>query len=271
MHPVLVKIFWMGKEVVIGTYGVMMIAALAAGTLLSLAVARHHGYRPSEFINYCLLIIAAAVGGALLAGFILFLPERAAAGYIDYPLALVSWGGIIGGLAALVYIQYKWRESFLRLADIITPGYVTGLGIGRIGCFFAGCCYGIHASSGFGISFTDPVAPASAMAQPLVPTQLISAAFLICAGLILVHPALRSRRAGFTFSVSAILYSLFRFTIEFWRDDPRVFFLGLSDGQIFSIVYFLAGIGLMMYFVRTSPPAPLSPGRGGKRRILFIA
>jgi len=43
MHPVLVKLFWMGKDVVIGTYGVMMIVALAAGTLLPIAVARHHG------------------------------------------------------------------------------------------------------------------------------------------------------------------------------------------------------------------------------------
>jgi len=264
MHPVLVKLFWMGKDVVIGTYGVMMIAALAAGTLISLAVARHHGYRPSEFINYCMLIIAGVIGGALLAGFIIFLPERAAAGYIDYPPALVSWGGIIGGMAALAYIKYKWKESFLRMADIITPGYIIGLGIGRIGCFFAGCCYGIHTDSWIGITFTDPVAPASAMAQPLVPTQLISAAFLVFAGLLLIPLALKTKTTGFTFALSAVVYSLFRFTIEFWRDDPRVFFLGLSDGQVFSVVYFLIGVVVMIYAVRTSPPPtpPLPRERG---------
>lgn len=259
MHPILFKLFWMGKDVVIGTYGVMMMAALAAGTLLSLAVARHHGYRPSEFINYCLLIIAGVIGGALLAGFVLFLPERAATGYIDYPPALVSWGGIIGGLAALAYIRYKWKESLLRMADIITPGYITGLGIGRIGCFFAGCCYGIHTDSWIGITFTDPVAPAAAMAQPLVPTQLISAAFLIFTGVLFIPLALKIKTTGLTFAFSALVYSLFRFAIEYWRDDPRVFFLGLSDGQIFSIGYFLMGIVIMIYSVRTSPPCPPSP------------
>jgi phosphatidylglycerol---prolipoprotein diacylglyceryl transferase len=260
MHPVLIKIFWMGKEVVIGTYGVMMIIALAAGTALSLLVAWRHGYRPSDFINYCMLIIAGIIGGSLLAGFILFLPERAANGFIDYPPAFVSWGGILGGMASLVYIKFKWNESFLLLADVITPGYIAGLGIGRIGCFFAGCCYGIHTSSCIGIQFTDPNAPAAAMTQPLVPTQLISAGFLICAGIALLRPALKSRLSGFTFSLSAVVYACFRFTIEFWRDDPRVFFLGLSDGQIFSIGYFLLGVGTMIYVLSTSPPDPLSHG-----------
>ncbi len=250
MHPILFKLFWMGKEVVIGTYGVMMIIALAAGALLSIAIARYHGYRPSEFINYCMLIIAGIIGGALLIGFIIFLPERAGKGYIDYPPALVSWGGILGGLSALVYIRYKWKENLLLVADCITPGYIIGLGIGRIGCFFAGCCYGIHTTSCIGITFTDPVAPASAMMQPLVPTQLVSAAFLICAGLILVPLALKSKLTGITFSVSAVIYSIFRFIIEFWRDDPRMFFLRLSDGQVFSIVYFLVGVIIMIYSVR---------------------
>ncbi len=256
MYPVLVKLFWMGKEVVIGTYGVMMIAALFAGTLLSIAIARHHGYRPSEFINYCMLVIAGIIGGALAIGFLIFLPERAGKGYIDYPPALVSWGGVLGGLAALCYIKFKWKESFLCLTDIFTPGYLFGLGIGRIGCFFAGCCYGIHTTSCIGVIFIDPLAPASAMTQPLVPTQLISAVFLICAGMIFLPVALKSRLKGFTFSLSAVIYSIFRFTIEFWRDDPRLFIFSLSDGQIFSILYCLMGIGMMVFIFRNSPPSP---------------
>ncbi len=253
MHPVLIKLFWMGKEVVIGTYGVMMIIAFAAGTALSLLVARKRGYQPSDFINYCMLVIAGIIGGALLTGFIVSIPDRAAAGFIDHPAALVSWGGISGGLAALVYITIKWKEKFLVLADCLTPGYLVGLGIGRIGCLFAGCCYGIHTASSIGITFTDPIAPASAMLQPLVPTQPISAAFLIIAGLILIPLAMKSKLTGITFSVSAIIYSLFRFAIEFWRDDPRVFILGLSDGQVFSIVYLLMGVGVMVYVFLTSP------------------
>jgi phosphatidylglycerol---prolipoprotein diacylglyceryl transferase len=252
MHPVLYKFFFLGKDLVIGTYGVIMVTAIATGVLLSLAIARRYGYHVSSFINYCLLVIAGVIGGALLVGFIIFLPERLGREFIDYPPAFVSWGGIAGGLVALLVIKFKFKEKFLLLADIATPGYLIGLGIGRIGCLMAGCCYGIYTSSCIGISFTDPMAPASLMKQPLVPTQLISAVFLMSAGLAFIPIILRRKYTGLGFGCSAIVYSIFRFFIEFWRDDPRLFFLGLSDGQIFSIVYFIIGTAVVIYAMGTS-------------------
>jgi phosphatidylglycerol:prolipoprotein diacylglycerol transferase len=245
MHPVLFKFFFLGKDIVIGTYGVMMVAAMATGVLIALAIARRYGYHASSFINYCLLVVAGIIGGALLVGFILFLPERIGREFIDYPPALVSWGGIAGGLTALVVIKLKFKENFLLLADIATPGYLIGLGIGRLGCLFAGCCYGIYTSTCIGITFSDPMAPASLMKQPLVPTQLISSLFLMSAGLAFIPIILRRKNTGFGFGCSAILYSMFRFFIEYWRADPRMFILGLSDGQIFSILYFMVGVAIV--------------------------
>ena len=249
MHPVLFKFIFLGKDVVIGTYGILMVAAIATGVFLSLAIARRYEYHAGSFINYCLLVVAGIIGGALLAGFIIFLPGRIGREFIDYPPALVSWGGIAGGLAALVFIKFKFKENFLLIADILTPGYLIGLGIGRIGCLFAGCCYGIYTSSCIGITFSDPMALASLVKQPLVPTQLISALFLISAGLAFIPIILRRKYTGLGFGCSAIVYSIFRFFIEFWRADPRVFILGLSDGQIFSIVYCMVGIAVVMYAI----------------------
>lgn len=256
MHPILIQFTFLNKQTVIGAYGVMMVVALAAATGLSLFIARRYGYRPGDFINHCLLGSAAVVMGAYIAGFLVFLPERIGKEFIDYPPALVSWGGITGGLAALAFMKYKWHEPLPLLADIFTPGYLVGLGIGRIGCFFAGCCYGVRSASCIAVTFTDPDAPASAMQQPLVPVQLISAAFLVCAGLVFVPVVLRKKHAGAAFAASAVVYSVFRFIIEFWRDDPRLFLLGLSDGQIFSILYFLLGAGVAghaYYKSRTLP------------------
>ncbi|MBN1495891.1 MAG: prolipoprotein diacylglyceryl transferase [Spirochaetes bacterium] len=249
MHPILVELTLLNKKTVIGTYGVLMVAGLCAGIALSLFIARRYGYRPAEFINHCILGAAAILIGAYVAGFFVFLPERLGAEHIDYPPALVSWGGILGGLAALAVMKIRWKEPLLVVADIFTPGYLVGLGIGRIGCFFGGCCYGVHTASCIGVSFTDQAAPASALLQPLVPVQLISAAFLICAGLVLIPVALRNRRAGSAFAASAIAYAAFRFAIEFWRDDPRLFLLGFSDGQVFSVAYFLLGSGVMVFVI----------------------
>lgn len=247
MHPVLFTFTIQGHETVVGTYGLFMVAGFALAVSLSLYLAGLKGYRPGDFFNYAMLIMAGAIAGAFIAGFFIFLPERMSAGFFDYPSALVSWGGILGGVTAGALISLKYKENFLRLADISIPGCLAGMGIGRIGCLFAGCCYGIHTDSWAGVSFIDPISPAAAAQQPLVPTQLISAAFLILSGALFVRIVRRNELSGAPFAASAILYALFRFTIEFWRDDPRRFLFGLSDGQVFSIVYFAFGIGILMY------------------------
>jgi phosphatidylglycerol---prolipoprotein diacylglyceryl transferase len=247
MHPLLFTLNLFGRDILVGTYGVMMATAFAAGIAATLAVARRHGHRPGYFINHCLLVSAFVIGGSLLAGFIIFLPERAAAGFVDYPPALVSWGGILGGLTALIFIKYNWKESFLHIADLGAPGFFIGMGIGRIGCFFAGCCYGVHTATCIGVTFTDRLAPAAALPQPLVPTQLISAVFLLCAGAAFVPFTVKNKIPGRAFALAALIYSLSRFTIEFWRDDPRAFVLGLSDGQVFSLGFFLLGLAVFIY------------------------
>ena len=247
MHPVLFTFTIQGHETVVGTYGLFMIAGFLLAVASALYISGLKGYRPGEFFNYVMIIVACVIAGAFIAGFFIFLPERMARGFFDYPAALVSWGGILGGIAAAAAISLRFRENFLYMADIIAPGCLAGMGIGRIGCFFAGCCYGIHTDSCLGASFTDPISPASAMRQPLVPTQLLSAAFLILAGAVFFRIVIRNKLSGASFAASAIVYSLFRFTIEFWRDDPRLFLFGLSDGQMFSILYFICGIGILTY------------------------
>ncbi|HXU08237.1 MAG TPA: prolipoprotein diacylglyceryl transferase family protein, partial [Blastocatellia bacterium] len=44
-----------------------------------------------------------------------------------------------------------------------------------------------------------------------------------------------------------MIYGVARFTIEFWRDDPRGQVFGLSTSQFISIVMFALGLGMMLY------------------------
>ncbi len=55
---------------------------------------------------------------------------------------LVVYGSLIGGLlAATVYLRLH-QMSFAKTADLIAPGMMLGLAIGRLGCLMNGCCYG---------------------------------------------------------------------------------------------------------------------------------
>jgi phosphatidylglycerol---prolipoprotein diacylglyceryl transferase len=94
---------------------------------------------------------------------------------------------------------------------------------------------------------------------PLVPTQLIEAIanLLLFAGLLWLWK--RRKFDGQIIFAYFIAYSVIRFTIEFWRDDPRGAFLGLSTSQLISVVMLPLGIALMIYYGRRSPDKKITP------------
>lgn len=244
MHPLLFELNIGSRSIPIGTYGVMMVAAIAVGITLFVYVAGWRRKSRNDYFYYGILVAAAALAGAILVGALLFPPRMTSGGLWEWQPVMVSWGGIIGGFAALVIVAMRFNENIFELLDTATPSYLTGIGIGRIGCFFGGCCYGIHSSS-WGVTFTDPLAPAHAAIQPLVPVQLISAGFCISAGIVFLHFAVKRGGDGAVFGASALAYAAFRFTIEFFRDDPRRFLCGLSDGQVFSLAFAACGLALL--------------------------
>ena len=88
------------------------------------------------------------------------------------PSGFVVYGGIIGGITAgFLYTRIK-KMSFFDYFDLVMPSISLAQGFGRIGCFFAGCCYGRETDSFIGIVFhNSDFAPNGIK---LIPTQLIS-------------------------------------------------------------------------------------------------
>ena len=99
--------------------------------------------------------------------------------FIDNPLeafkiwkgGLVFYGGMIAAMAAgLIYIR-KHDMPLWRVGDIVAPSLAIGQAIGRWGCFFAGCCYGVKTDVPWAITFTNPKSLAP-LDIPLHPTQI---------------------------------------------------------------------------------------------------
>lgn len=242
MHPVLLQLTINGRELIIGTYGVMLAAALCSGAAIFISAGKKRGFSFNDSLNIYLIISITSMFGSLAAGFFLFLPERIASGFFDFPHVLVSWGGIIGGISAGLLISKLWKIDFLKLGDVSAPAFLTGIGIGRIGCNFGGCCYGIHSDSFISVIFDHPYAPASSVLQPLVPVQLVSAFILVSGGIIFFTLLGFINSRGLLFGLAMLYYSIFRFIIEFFRDDFRKFIFGYSDAQVFSLFLFAAGL-----------------------------
>lgn len=247
MHPILFSFTFFGKEFIIASYGVLVTCAVLATFFVTIRLSRYSSCKRDEVFTALLVTTACGIGGAYIVGFIFSIPDLLKNGFSGYSPVLVSWGGITGGIIAVLCLWRAWRFSLPEFADLCAPGYLLGIGIGRIGCFFGGCCFGVHTDSFIGVSFSDPIALASHGCQPLVPTQLISAGVLIITGIIFSIAYIKRKGVpGNLFGMSALCYAVFRFTIEFWRDDPRVFVWKFSDGQLFSICFFIIGLIILV-------------------------
>jgi phosphatidylglycerol:prolipoprotein diacylglycerol transferase len=146
-------------------------------------------------------------------------------------------GGVLLGYFAVLLAKriLKFKRS---VGDLFAPALAIGIAVGRLGCFFNGCCYGKETKSIFGIIYGG---------VNRYPTQLYESIF--CFGLFLILWKIRTKvvREGDLFKLFLLFYGFFRFWVEFLRADAVSAILGLSIAQIISAVVFLT---VAIYFWR---------------------
>ena len=150
-----------------------------------------------------------------------------------------------------IYARAK-KVPLGKLADIVAPSVILGQAIGRIGCFFSGCCYGKETSGTWG--FMTRFAPG-----PRHPYQLYESAadFALFIALILLSGKIAFE--GGLLSSYVLGYSAVRFALEFFRDNDS-YLAGLSYGQWASLAGVLLGAGLLALAKRRGGSCP--PGKG---------
>ena len=227
-------------------YGFMV----AVGVAAALFILYYFGKKKNvseKFLDFVFYNTLAAV----LGGFGSAALFQAIYDYIEDPSAGFSFnggitfiGGLIGGVVVFLAVYFILRPRLdgrlTQMIGIIPCAITAGHAFGRVGCFFAGCCYGNKTDSIFGVLFPGH-------SSPVHPTQLYEAAFLfiicgICAYLVM------KKNFNYTFCVYLSTYGVFRFLLEFVRGDHRGRFLfGITPSQFWSIVMIFASVGV--YFL----------------------
>lgn len=157
----------------------------------------------------------------------------------------VVYGGIIGGvLTSLVYCRYK-KVDFVKYLDLVLPAVAFAQGCGRIGCFFAGCCYGRETD--FPLSFQYWQSEYAPNGVKLIPTQIYSSIGDFAIAFVLMAYAKREPGRGKVAAGYCILYSIGRFIIEIFRNDYRGAIGFLSTSQLISIFILLIGIAMYIW------------------------
>jgi len=252
MHPVLLE-FGFFK---IFTYGLLVASGFFVAIMYASMRGEAEGLDRQKVFDLCFYIMIAAIVGARLLYVIVeyrYFSEAPLEIFKFWKGGLVFYGGLI--LAVIVSIIYMRHHSMpvWKVADILAPSLAIGQAIGRWGCFFAGCCYGIKTDVPWAITFTDPRSLAP-LGIPLHPTQIYSSLNALLIFTILVWVGKRKSFDGQVFWTYGALYSIGRFIIEFFRGDDRGFAVEnvLSTSQFLGIFILILSVTMLIVLRRKS-------------------
>jgi phosphatidylglycerol---prolipoprotein diacylglyceryl transferase len=242
----------------INTYGVLLALAFLAALLTAAWLAARDGLPRERVYDLGLwMLLAAIVGSKVL---MLFTEPE----YREDPARLISldflrsggvfYGGFITALIAGYFLIRRYKLPWWKTADAFAPGIALGNAIGRQGCFAAGCCWGKPTTMPWGVEFTQAGHDVTSvpLGVHLHPTQLYESFGALVVFFFLIWLHRRKRFSGQVILFYAVLYAVMRFTIEFFRDDPRGDILGLtsltglSTSQMLSLLVGIWGFILLI-------------------------
>ncbi len=246
MHPIL---FTFGSFSLY-TYGLFLALGFMAAVWFSKRNARFYDIKPDDISDLFFVVLVCGILGARLLYVVINFADFRSSPMDMVKIwngGLVFFGGFMGAVAGSAVLLRIKKLPFFTTADAISPGVALGHAFGRLGCLFAGCCYGRQCDLPFAVKFTHPDSLAPLHIY-LHPTQVYMAASNLFLFFLLVWIQKHKRFHGMVFLSYVMLYSVFRFIIEFFRGDFRgdFFFSFLSMSQGIGILVFITALALMV-------------------------
>ncbi len=215
------------------SYSIFSVLAYSAAGVIFYIEAKRKNIASEQLIY----IVFAALLGALIGsrlGSALFVYREF---YSKNPLAILSpevggktiVGGLIGGYLGVI-IAKRILKINRSTGDLFAPGLALGIAIGRIGCFLNGCCFGIATNLPWAVRFQGELRH---------PTQIYESIFCFLLFIYLWRTRKRARKEGDLFKIFLLMYSFFRFWVEFLRADKVHSIFNLSIAQLISISIFI--------------------------------
>ncbi len=249
------RLFAFTDSIGIHSFGVILAIGFLFFSWLFKKDSRFLRYLPGNRSDILLLggILAVLIGGR----FIYWLSEWE--GERHFTDLFTWWDGgfsVMGSTLAIMifvasFIRY-YRLPILGMCDYVATYVPIIHSFGRVGCFFAGCCFGIEYSGLGSITYTDPYCGAPLYIS-LFPVQLLSSFWY---ALLFLFLFFGYKKSWFKPGQAALIYiiasSFERFMLDFIRGDRILGYGVVSFNQWIAFTIFMFGIScyLFLFFWR---------------------
>ena len=238
-------------------FSVMLVAGAASGVYLSAWRARREKINPDIVFELAVWLLAGGFIGAR-AYYLIQHPQDVHSVWDIFKVwqgGIVFYGCIIGGLVGTLLYRARHPFPFWPMADVVAPALAIGIALGRVGCFFNGCCFGSTCDQPWAVRFpaeTLPwlrhleagwIGPEAMASLPVHPKQLYAALSGLALLVLLTAYYPRRRRDGEVMALLMIGYPIARFAVEFYRGDEEGLHAGLTVSQYLSLALLAGGLG----------------------------
>ncbi|MCW5945925.1 MAG: prolipoprotein diacylglyceryl transferase [Fimbriimonadales bacterium] len=250
MHPILFEVFGLS----VTTWGVMLLVGFIAAFFLVRARAAKFGIPSDKIIDLILYSMFAGIVGGRLSNILVEWETYSANPSLIWNIqegGMTSFGGYLFGMAAVAIWAKLNKVSLLRTFDLaVAPGFLI-IAIGRIGCFFNGCCYGGVCDLPWGVQFQTTL-------EKVHPAQLYDTVFALAAMAILLlveKSDFRKHKTGpwlgKLLSIGLILMGGTRYLYELFRagSSSEVIWKAANMTLAQMVAIGIALIGIAMYFL----------------------
>ncbi len=245
----------------IDMYAICFIVGVIACLIFTIIAMKKSGYSASASDTIIIIGILAIILGLLFAvlfqSFYDFIANPSNGFKITGRMTFL--GGLLGGVISFLglYFLYVYainprlkKTNFFKsdmnkgvwyLVRIAPISITIAHGFGRIGCLFAGCCHGHVTTEWYGIWNAEVGAKA-------VPIQLYEAIFLFLLSGVMILLLFKFHLKD-NMAIYLVSYGVWRFVIEYFRDDYRGNFIpGISPSQFWCIIMILGGIAVFFIY-----------------------
>ncbi len=271
---------WGLNPVPIQSYGMMILLGFLAGVWAAARRGPLVGVAPKHFVDIGVYGVIVGIAGArglhialnwatytpfLESGFSI---ERIGKMFKIWEAGLDFFGAFVTVVpGTYLYCRYHKIPGLVML-DLATPSLILGQGIGRLGCFLFGCCFGKLSDAAWAVQF-PPGSPAyfhqvdagllrgtESCSLAVHPTQLYACISGLLTWAVMYAYWPQRRRSGVIFSATILASGVMRFLEELLRADEPPWLSAvpwMTAAHYFALGAIVVGAVLLWHSSRRGP------------------